>query len=221
MIAQQHPLVPVCSPCKISCASTSELIRFVGARADGRWADKPQTASKIDLLVSYQRGRYGRAKEEILRVLKRLGDQHPMIDRTAVDGIAGVRTALNARRVVRGCRELLEEGFDFKHAVKWVPVDYWCEADLDAMHRLLAGTVRDQIAATETWGLKIAKHRWERYHTRDIIAHLAGAIDRKVDLDHPDKLVRADVVGNEVGISILRPGEVFSATAIPAPQPDA
>lgn len=133
----------------------------------------------MHLLVSYQRGRYRRAKEEILLVLKLLGDEHPMVDRTAVDGIACVRTTLDARLVVQGCRELLEEGFDFKDAVKWVAVDYWCEADLDAMHRLLAGKVRDQIAATETWGLKLAKHRWQRYHTRDIITQLAGAIDRK------------------------------------------
>jgi tRNA(Ser,Leu) C12 N-acetylase TAN1 len=175
----------------------------------------------MDLLVSYQRGRYGRAKREILHVLQRLGDEHPMIDRTAVDGIACVRTALDGRFVVRGCRELLEKGFAFEDAIKWVPVDYWCEADLHAMHRLLADTVRAQIAPTETWGLKIAKRRWQRYHTSDIITQLAGAIDRKVDLDHPDKLVRVDVVGNEVGISILRPGEVFSATAVGAPHADA
>lgn len=78
----------------------------------------------MDLLVSYQRGRYGRATREILKVLKRLGDDHSLIERTAVDGIAFVHTALDGRVVVQGCRALFKGGFAFEDAIKWVPVDY-------------------------------------------------------------------------------------------------
>ncbi len=173
----------------------------------------------MDLLVSYKRGRYGRAKREIFHVLEHLGDEHPLIERTAVDGIAFVRTALDGRLVVQECRALFKEGLAFEDAVKWVPVDYWCETDLQVIHRLLAERVRDRIAPNETWGLKVAKRRWQRYHTDDIIKQLAGAIDRRVDLDHPDKLVRVDVVGAEAAISVLRPDDVFSATAIPHTSP--
>jgi tRNA(Ser,Leu) C12 N-acetylase TAN1 len=167
----------------------------------------------MELLVSYQRGRYGKARREILRVLKRLGDEHASVERTAVDGVSLARTALDGREVVRNCRELFLHGFTFEHAVKWVPVDYWCEADLQAIRRVLAEKVREQIAPNETWGMNVAKRRWQRYHTQEIVAHLAGAIDRKVNLNHPDKLVRVDVVGNEAAVSVLRPGEVFSAAA--------
>ncbi len=171
----------------------------------------------MDLLVSYQRGHYGRARREILQVLKHLGDEHPLIERTAVEGIAFVRTALDGRVVVQGCRALFKGGCVFEEAVKWVPVDYWCATDLEAIHRLLAERVRDLIEPKETWGLSVAKRRWQRYHTDDIVKHLAGAIDRKVNLDRPDKVVRVDVVGPEAAISVLRPDEVFSATAIPSP----
>lgn len=171
----------------------------------------------MDLLVSYQRGRYGRARREILKVLKHLGEEHPLIERTAVDGIAFVRTALDGRVVVQGCRALFKGGRAFEEAVKWVPVDYWCEAALEAIRRLLAERVRDRIEPNETWGLKVAKRRWQRYHTDDIVRQLAGAIDRKVDLDHPDKVVRVDIVGSQAAISVLRPDDVFSATATPAP----
>jgi tRNA(Ser,Leu) C12 N-acetylase TAN1 len=173
----------------------------------------------MDLLVSYQRGHYGRARREILHVLKLLGDEHPVTERTAVDGIAFVHTALDGRRVVQECRALFKEGVAFAEAVKWIPVDYWCDADLQAIHRLLAERVRDRIAPHESWGLKVAKHRWQRYHTDEIVAQLAGAIDRRVDLDHPDKLVRVDVLGAEAAISVLRPDEVFSAAIIPQTAP--
>ena len=167
----------------------------------------------MELLVSHQRGRYGKAKREILLVLRRLGDPRPSVERTAVDGIALARTTLDGRDIVHGCRALLLQGFAFEHAVKWVPVDYWCDTDLQAMRRILAEKVRDRIGPEETWGMEVAKRRWQRFHTQEIVANLAGAIDRRVDLDHPDKLVRVDVIGREVAISVLQPDDVFSAAA--------
>jgi tRNA(Ser,Leu) C12 N-acetylase TAN1 len=170
----------------------------------------------MELLVSHARGRYGKARREILRTLRRLGDADPAVERTSVEGIALVHSALDGREVVRRCRELWFEGIAFEFAVKWVPVDYWCEADLEAIRSLLAEKVRAQIAQDETWGMKVEKRRWQRDRTRDIVLNLAKAIDRKVDLGHPDKLVRVDFVGERVAVSVLRPGDIFS---IAAPEP--
>ena len=167
----------------------------------------------MELLVSHPRGRYGKARREILRTLRRLGDEHPVVERTGVHGIVLVHTGLDARAVVRGCRDLLLQGCPFEHAIKWVPVDHWCERDLEAIRMLLAEKIRDQIAPDETWGMKVEKRRWQSYRTRDIIAHLAPAIDRKVDLDQPDKLVRVDAVGGRVAVSVLRADDVFSSSA--------
>ena len=167
----------------------------------------------MDLLVSHQRGRYRKARREILRTLRCFGDEHALVERTAVQGIALVRTALDGRDVVRRCRELFLRGFVFEHAIKWIPVDYWCEPDLDALHRLLAEKLRGQISANETWGMKVDRHGWQRFRTPEIITHLAPAIDRKVNLDHPDKLVRVDIVGENTAVSVLRPGDIFSSAA--------
>lgn len=165
----------------------------------------------MDLLVSYDCGRYGRARHEILDILSRLGDEQARVERSNVDGIAHARTTLDTREVTRRCRTLADRGYPFQFAIKWVPVDYWCETDLDIIRRLLADNVRDQIGATETWGLQVSKRRWETHHSRDIVVYLASAIDRKVALTHPDKIVRVDFLGPMTAISVLRPDEIFSA----------
>lgn len=137
-----------------------------------------------------------------------------MVERTAVHGIARVQAERDARDVVRGCRGLFLDGFPFVHALKWKPVDYWCERDLEAIRRLLADEVRGRIAPDETWGMQVEKRDWEGRRTHDLVVDLARAIDREVDLDHPDKLVRVDAVGEQVAVSVLRPDDVFSvATA--------
>jgi tRNA(Ser,Leu) C12 N-acetylase TAN1 len=164
----------------------------------------------MDLLVSYDCGRYGRARREILDVLHRLGDERAQVERSSVEGIALAHTALDAREVTRGCRSLADQGYTFRFAIKWTPVDYWCETDLDTIRKLLADKVRDRIAAGETWGMRVAKRRWESQHSRDIVVSLARAIDRKVALAHPDKLVRVDVLGGKTAVSVLHPDEIFS-----------
>lgn len=164
----------------------------------------------MDLLISYDCGRYGRARGEILHVLHRLGDEHAQVERSSVEGIALAHTALDAREVARGCRNLADQGYAFRFAIKWVPVDYWCETDLEVIRKVLADQVRDRIAATETWALQVEKRRWEGHHSREIVLKLAPAIDRKVALTHPDKRVHVDVLGSKTAVSVLRPDEFFS-----------
>jgi tRNA(Ser,Leu) C12 N-acetylase TAN1 len=171
----------------------------------------------VDLLVSYPWGCYGSASQEIARLLGRFGDAEPHVEKSGVPGICVVHTSLEARQAVASCAQLFRaEPRAFRFAVKWVPVDYWCEKDLDAMKRLIEERVAPRIGAQETWALKVEKRGWPLHHTADIVRRLAEAIDRKVRLKAPDKLVRVDILGRAVAVSVLRPGESFS---IHAPSP--
>ncbi len=173
-------------------------------------------ALRVDLLVSYPRRCYAPAKREIGRILARLGDAQPRIEKSGVAGIFVVRTSLDNRRVVAQCAELCQAEPDaFRFAIKWVPVDYWCEKDLDALERLIKEQVAPQIGAQETWALLVEKRGWAEYHTAQIIERLAQSIDRRVRLKAPDKLVRIDILGNAAAVSLLRQGERFSIYSPP------
>ena len=140
-------------------------------------------------------------------------DEHGAVERTEVQGIALAHTALDAREVVHHCRELFERGFSFEHAIKWILVDFWCESDLNTLRLHLAEVAGAQIAPNETWAMRVDRHGWQRYRTPQIVTHLARAIDRCVALDHPDKLVRVDIVGERAAVSVLRPDDIFSSAA--------
>jgi tRNA(Ser,Leu) C12 N-acetylase TAN1 len=61
--------------------------------------------------------------------------------------------------------------------------------------------------------MRVARRGWDQYHTAEIVRHLADAIDRKVDLKTPDKLVWIDVLSDAIAMSLLRPDEIFSIYA--------
>jgi tRNA(Ser,Leu) C12 N-acetylase TAN1 len=168
----------------------------------------------VDVLVSYPRGCYRPARREIAANLERLGDPAPRIEKSGVPGIFVVHTGLDNREVTARCAQLCgAEPQAFRFAIKWVPVDYWCEKDLDAIGRLLLARVAPAIAPDETWALRVEKRGWAEHHTAEIVQRLAEAIDRKVRLKSPDKLVRVDLLRDRAAVSVLRPSEIFSIHA--------
>lgn len=163
-----------------------------------------------NLLVSYGWHRFYPARDEIRRILAALGDKNPKIRRTIAQGVAGVSSVLDSRHVTKELyRMYSRDPFVFAHTVKWVPVDCWVPSDMDSMVEGLT-TLRDKIGRGEKWMMVIEKRRYTQYHKVDIIKHLAGLIDEKVDLRHPDKIVRLEIIGRNAGISVIRPDEIFS-----------
>jgi tRNA(Ser,Leu) C12 N-acetylase TAN1 len=78
--------------------------------------------------------------------------------------------------------------------------------------------LRDRILPGETWGMELDRHRYSRHHTSELVELLSRNIDVKVNLSHPDKIVRVDIIGMQAGIAVLRPGEIFS-THVRSDQP--
>lgn len=152
--------------------------------------------------------------------MRKLGDPDAGMRWTTVEGIAIVHTDLDPRQVVAGCHDLLCRGEEpFAFAVKWVPVDEWAPTDLDAIKAVIEQKLAPRIGPDETWAMQVEKRRWQRYHTADIVAHLAPAIHRQVDLSHPDKILRVDVIDARTALAVLRPDEIFSAVTAQCPSP--
>lgn len=95
-------------------------------------------------------------------MLRRLGEEHGELDRASVDGIALVRTVREGREIVRGCRRLAEDGYPFKFAFRWVPVDSRCATEPARIRALLDERMSEQSGARERWGLQVARHRCDR-----------------------------------------------------------
>ncbi len=167
---------------------------------------------EFNLLVSCSWGAYGRAKEEILHILRVLDDENPVVKRTVAKGIIGVKTSLEPRDVVHKLRRMFnKDPFIFQQTTKWVPVDLWTHSDLDSM-RDAVKVLRNKIRAGEKWRMTMEKRRYTRYHKMEIITALAELIDEKVDLETPDKILRVDIIGRYTGFSVLTPQDIFSVS---------
>ncbi|MCL4436507.1 MAG: THUMP domain-containing protein [Thaumarchaeota archaeon] len=143
-------------------------------------------------------------------MLKEFGDDQPLVKRTIAKGLSGVKTRLNNRDVIRSLKEKFSaDPLSLEFTLKWTPIDRWCESTLESMGQVLS-SLRSEIKSGERWMMHIEKRRYTVYHKAEIIKELAKLIDEKVDLKSPNKIVWIDIVGNQAGISVIRPDDIFS-----------
>lgn len=163
-----------------------------------------------NLLVSYDaRGGYMSGKSEIHNILTKLGDQKSDQE-LLVPGIIGVKTKLAGRDVVEEVREMFASDPNFlTHTLKWVPADLWCAGTLDAIKAVVREDIKEMFAADDQYAIDVVKHRSD-LHAEQIVEAIAPMLRGKVNLEHPQKILRIELFDKLASVTLLKPKDVFS-----------
>jgi tRNA acetyltransferase TAN1 len=164
----------------------------------------------FNLLATTSRGNERQMCNELGYLLKaELGDPAPLVAKTGIRGLVAAQTSLNPCEVVEKFRAILQERpYEFRYALRIIPVERVVPTDLDEVKRI-ASELAVGIGENETFRVTVEK-RFTSLHTRDFIEAAATGIGRKVDLENPDKILLIEVVGGLTGISLIKPSEVLA-----------
>jgi len=165
---------------------------------------------EFNLLVSTYRGCERGAIQELRNVLRDIGDSEPLIEKTGISGLIHARTALEPVQVVARFRMILKERpWIFRYILRAVPVMKIVPADLEEIRRA-AGELEAAIGLGETFRITLEK-RGSALRSQEIIESAASTVDRKVDLNNPDRIVLIEILGNQAGLSLIDPTDIFSS----------
>jgi tRNA acetyltransferase TAN1 len=89
-----------------------------------------------------------------------------------------------------------------------IPVDRVVDTKTSAIVKAVK-ELSSVIAPTETFRITI-EARDSPYSDKELIDAIADAVDRKVNLDSPDKVVLLEVFGEYSGVSVISPQEIVS-----------
>jgi len=164
----------------------------------------------VSLLVSYDpKAGYLGGKNEVHNILTKLGDQKSQHE-IVTPGIIGVTTELHARDVVEEVHELFVSApLSLNSTLKWVPVDQWCEGTLDDIKKIVNEDIKNLITADDMYAIDVVKHQSE-LHKEQVIEAIAPLLKGKVNLDHPQKILRIELFGKKATVTLLRPKDIFS-----------
>jgi len=163
----------------------------------------------FNLLVTTARGNEEDACSEIWYLLGEIGDSAVKVDKTGITGLVAAKTAFNPFEVIEKFRVILKERpYEFRYTLRVIPIEKMVRTDLGEIQRV-ATELSSKIRENETFRVTVEK-RFTTTSTNDIIAAAALNIERRVDLNRPDKIVLIEVVGGLTGVSVVKPEDILS-----------
>jgi tRNA acetyltransferase TAN1 len=164
----------------------------------------------FNLLATTSRGNEKQTCYELLYLLKEeLGDPAPVVDKTGIRGLVAAKTAFDPCEVIQKFRAVLQDRpYEFRYALRIIPAKRVVPTALDEVKRV-AAELAANIGENETFRVTVEK-RFTSLHSKDFIEAVATGIDRKVDLENPDKILLIEVVGGLTGMSLIKPNDVLA-----------
>jgi len=163
----------------------------------------------FNLLISTSRRNERNACSEIWYLLGEIGDKNSEATTTGIIGLTVAQTSLNPKEVTRKLRAVLrEKPWEIKYILKVVPIDSLVPASIEDVAKA-AMELSKGIDENQKFRVTVEKRR-SKLSSREIIEAVAKNVDRKVDLETPDKIILIEIVGQTAGVSLLEPDDILS-----------
>ncbi len=163
----------------------------------------------FNLLVATSRGNERNTCSEMWYLLGEAGDRGAVVERTQVIGLVVARTKIDPVTAIEKLRLLLlERPWEFRYTLKVTPITGTVESDPQGIVDF-AATLADGLKKDEKYRITVEKRR-TAISGRALIEAVAKRIDRKVDLDEPDKVVLIQILGEVTGVSVIPPDKILS-----------
>jgi tRNA acetyltransferase TAN1 len=163
----------------------------------------------FNLVVSTSRGNERNTCSEMWYLLGEVGDRGSTVEPTPAIGLVVAKTKLEAVKAIHDLRTLLKERpWEFKYTLRLVPIQSVSDAKLDAI-QTSALALAQKLSEKETFRITVEK-RHTGLSSKTLIDTIAKKIDRKVDLETPDKIIMIDVIGELAGVALIKPDDILS-----------
>ena len=162
----------------------------------------------MNLLVTSAKGLEARASAEFKEIALLSGSRKLTIERSAYDGVIEVE-AENPKALITFITDFVKsEPFKVRFMMRLIPIDKVVDTKLDDIMKAVK-ELSSSIGQSQSFRITI-EGRDSPYSDKELIGAIADAIDRKVDLDSPDKIVLLEIFGEYSGVSVLAPDEIVS-----------
>jgi tRNA acetyltransferase TAN1 len=138
------------------------------------------------------------------------GDEYPIISRLDFQGLLIALTKIENEVVIQKIKTISKENPDFfQFILKIIPIDYVCETQAQTISEIIQSSYQTYIHSKDTFKIILNRRKSPYIDRESIITKIASNLNNRVDLEHPDKIIRVEVLGNITGISYLNPNEII------------
>ena len=138
------------------------------------------------------------------------GDEYPIISRLDFQGLLIASTKIENEVFIQKIKRIFKENPKFfQYILKIIPIDYVCETQVQTISEIIESSYSMYINSKDRFKIVLNRRKSPYINRESTIRKIASIINNKVDLDHPDKIIRIEVLGNITGISYLNPNDII------------
>lgn len=149
-----------------------------------------------------------KASAEFKEIALLSGIRKLVIDRSAYDGIIEVDVEDPKALLSFITDYVRSEPFRVHFVLRIIPIDRVVDTEVAEIVKAVK-ELSSAIGPGETFRVTI-EARDSPYSDRELIDALADAVDRKVNLEAPDKVILLEIFGEYAGVSVISPNEIIS-----------
>ena len=165
-----------------------------------------------NLLLSTPKNYEKDAHAEFWFLCLALGDEHPLAKETEFSGLVLGKTKYEAKDFVARVAQFRQDTPDWKflYLLKIEPLDRMVEQEIDVILEIFADLVQEaQIPPDKKFKVEMKK-RNSPTSQHGLIQQIAELLPNPVDLEHPDIILKVEMLGRYCGLAILTPDQVLS-----------
>lgn len=153
------------------------------------------------------------ASDEISKILSILGDDKSRMEHSRFSGIVMVHTSLDPFQVVNKIKtKILDEPWSVRYCHRFIPIQESTKATQDNIVRIVQNHMHN-MQPDDTYRITIEK-RGSELSTKELIDSIAGTVKNKVSLEKYDWNIIVEILGDIVGISILKESDIISTLKV-------
>ncbi|HEY0089546.1 MAG TPA: THUMP domain-containing protein [Candidatus Lokiarchaeia archaeon] len=138
------------------------------------------------------------------------GDKYPIISDLEFSGLIVALTNLDVVAVIKKFKSILKNDPEFfQYILKIVPINFVCETNIEVIKQIVQQKYFEFLKPSESFKLKLKRRKNELIERDQFINVVTKNINNRVDLSHPDKIIRIEVLGNFSGISFVEKDDII------------
>lgn len=138
------------------------------------------------------------------------GDKYPIISKLEYSGLIAALTTIDSKEVVRNLGNILNsDPIFFQYILKIIPIDYITETDISSITSIISKKYEKFIPSEESFKIELNRRKSDIIERQSFIDAIARIINRSVNLDAPDVIVRFEILGNTCAISFLKRSDIL------------
>lgn len=163
-------------------------------------------------MITSAKGLEARASAEFKEIALLSGIRKVSMERSPYDGVVEVEAENPKNLIAFFANFVRSEPFKVRYIMRVIPVDKVVDTKLEAITKAVK-ELASHIAEGETFRITI-EARDSPYTEKQLINAIADVVDRKVNLDSPDKVVLLQIFGEYAGISVASPQDILSISKL-------